>query len=446
MRGHSSLDGRRTVGLTSRGWGVLIVAVLCLIFSYATGIDGLLFTALFLGAAVGSGLLSAHHRRPRLAAHRAFENRMITARQPVEVALEVANLEARSVGEARWQDFCDYGDGMLSEATEIGSLPAIAGRGSHRPASARLRYTLRAPRRGKFILGPLRIRVADPFGLAWGLTVAGEGQAATALPEVVELADAGIVFTDADGATRRVNHRSVGGDHDLTTRDYRAGDPLRRVHWRASAHHGELMVRQEEQRSNSEAHILLDTRAAGYPDYRVARPDHAPDSESFEWAVSCVASLGVHLRDAGFVLSVIETAPAQLDSSPGLAELLEGLATITPRRGMLPPAVSLLPGTGRGESSGGAIFAVVAEPDAATVQAMLNDRGAFSLAIAFVLRDSDWAADITVGEAAAEEAAESALETALRGAGWLVVGVDLGITVAEAWILAGEAAEHHAAS
>jgi len=80
------------------------------------------------------------------------------------------------------------------------------------------------------------------------------------------------------------------------------------VHWRASAHHGDLMVRQEEQRSHSEASILLDTRRSGYRDANSLHPLAAAESDRFEWAVGFAASLVVHLQHSGFLVHMHESA------------------------------------------------------------------------------------------------------------------------------------------
>ncbi|MEJ1229582.1 MAG: DUF58 domain-containing protein [Galbitalea sp.] len=84
------------------------------------------------------------------------------------------------------------------------------------------------------------------------------------------------------------------------TREYRTGDALRRVHWRASARHGELMVRQEEQRSYPEARIILDTRTDGYGGTISSFEFHDSGFTWFEWAITMVASIGVHLHPLGF--------------------------------------------------------------------------------------------------------------------------------------------------
>ena len=60
-----------------------------------------------------------------------------------------------------------------------------------------------------------------------------------------------------EGARRTI---AVHGEDDVSTREYRHGDDLRKVHWRATARTGELMVRLEERPWRAQATLLLDTR------------------------------------------------------------------------------------------------------------------------------------------------------------------------------------------
>ncbi len=74
----------------------------------------------------------------------------------------------------------------------------------------------------------------------------------------------------AGGGTARP-HRS--GELTRAVRDHRAGDPLRQVHWPATARHGRLMVRDLEQPAERSVQLVVDLgplsgadaeRAAGY--------------------------------------------------------------------------------------------------------------------------------------------------------------------------------------
>ena len=58
----------------------------------------------------------------------------------------------------------------------------------------------------------------------------------------------------------------------MSTREYRYGDDLRKVHWRATARTGQLMVRLEERPWRAQATLLLDTRARAH----LLAPKHGP--------------------------------------------------------------------------------------------------------------------------------------------------------------------------
>jgi uncharacterized protein (DUF58 family) len=201
-----------------------------------------------------------------------------------------------------------------------------------------------------------------------------------------------------------VQRRVIGNDDDLTTREYRSGDALRRVHWRASARHGQLMVRQEEHRSRPDARLVVDTRLAGYPDAREDAGETweaARRSESFEWVVRMTASLGIHLEANGFRVGVDETGAAQIEP---LDERWEGarrsegfLTSLAAVRLLDRPASELAAGP---PEPPGSVFAIVGDPEDATVDWLIRLRRGAEPAIAFAvdarretvdrLRESGW--------------------------------------------------------
>jgi uncharacterized protein (DUF58 family) len=94
---------------------------------------------------------------------------------------------------------------------------------------------------------------------------------------------------DPNVNSARANFSHSGGDDFFTLREYQRGDDLRRVHWPASAHRDELMIKQLEMPWQSRALVLLDIRAAAYT---------TPDA--FEHAVRGAASAVRHLYRHGF--------------------------------------------------------------------------------------------------------------------------------------------------
>jgi len=108
------------------------------------------------------------------------------------------------------------------------------------------RVTLRPERRGVFDSVTLDIASAAPFGLQWWrrrVRVASPTPLHVAprrgRPDAPSLRQA-----DEAGDVANRPHRSVG--YPRGARPYRPGDNWRLMHWRATAHAGELMVRELE--------------------------------------------------------------------------------------------------------------------------------------------------------------------------------------------------------
>jgi uncharacterized protein (DUF58 family) len=240
-----------------------------------------------------------------------------------------------------------------------------------------------------------------------------------------------LAIPSGDGKSRIVQRRSSGDDDDTTTREYRQGDAMRRVHWRATARKGDLMVRQEEQRSFPDAHLILDTRRTAYrprPARGRTRAD-SPESEAFEWSVRMLASIAARLRLSGFHVTVEETGTPQLGHTgsarrPGRADdhLREQLAS-----------VGLVNGTGLAphERRAGPIIGMLGEVDSEVVDWLRHEREPGDLAVVFLVRTAssldsrDHSNDLGVDN-------ERAIAR-LIDAGWLVIEVRSDDDLASAW-------------
>jgi hypothetical protein len=222
---------------------------------------------------------------------------------------------------------------------------------------------------------------------------------------------------------------AVGNDDDLMTREYRTGDALRRVHWRASARHGELMVRQEEQRSYPEARLLLDTRLDGYGGQLAEFGVHDRGFTWFEWAITMIASLGVHLHRSGFLVQILETGQRQIaplgDANQGSGQDVEFLLSLAGVRLTEPRRFVSDPGDDRAQRVLGPIFAVIAEPSEETLRWMITQRRPYETGVAFVV-----------------DTGNPFIWEALTDAGWICVPVTDTDDPAQVWAgVAGYAAE-----
>ncbi len=133
-------------------------------------------------------------------------------------------------------------------------------------------YTVRADVRGRYEVGPLVVRLTDPFGLCELTRSFPSVDKLTVIPQVVALPSVRLAGEYAGTGDSRARSVAVHGEDDAATREYRRGDDLRRVHWKSTARVGELMVRREEQPWESRATVVLDTR-------RVAPPRRGPDGQ-----------------------------------------------------------------------------------------------------------------------------------------------------------------------
>ena len=158
-------------------------------------------------------------------------------------------------------------------------------------------YPVRSELRGVFEVGPLRVRLSDPFGLVVLDRTFASTSSLVVTPRVVPLPAVPLSGAWSGAGDNRPRAFASGSAEDVTVREYRHGDDLRRVHWRSSAHAGELMVRREEQPWQSRATVFLDNRAAAHRGQGAA--------SSLEHAVSLAASVAVHLAQRGFMVRLV---------------------------------------------------------------------------------------------------------------------------------------------
>jgi uncharacterized protein (DUF58 family) len=279
-------------------------------------------------------------------------------------------------------------------------------------------YPVRSEVRGRFRVGPLSVRLTDPFGLV-ELTRSFSSTDDLVVTPVVSALPAvrlgGDWSSGGDTVSRAV---SATGHDDAATREYRDGDDLRKVHWRSTARVGELMVRREEQPFTSRGTLLLDARV-------VAHRGQGAGS-SLEWAVSAVASVGVALVRSGYALRLLgdaglELVPATVPLTEGT--LLEALAGVTPSpRGTLDGAVDQVRRTG----VDGLLVAVLGALEPADAEQLARVRHGGATCIAVLVDTPTWAG--SPGTSAHEAAV-----TMLRHSGWRVLSVSHGTTLASVW-------------
>lgn len=284
-------------------------------------------------------------------------------------------------------------------------------RAAHR---AQTDYPLRPARRGRFVLGPPSVRVGDPFGLWEDTRTLDARTAVLVVPTLVELAGMPPSSGSLSAAADRALSGASGGDPDVGIRQYRSGDDIRTIHWRASARHEELMVRLQEPVSHGGAVVMLDHRATAHAG--------AGATSSLETAVSLAASISVHLLAAEHQMRLTTHSGAVLAAGRDIEDdLLAALAVVEPDTRTL---------NGSSIAGSGLIIAVLGAMDAPTTRLLTAARRRGTTGLAFVLDTSTWAGRPPSRSGPTGDPAAPGM---LQSAGWRVVTVRRGDNLAETW-------------
>jgi uncharacterized protein (DUF58 family) len=131
-------------------------------------------------------------------------------------------------------------------------------------ATLEMKYQVECMMRGYFQIGPLTLESGDLFGLNRRFRVLTEPAFLLVYPRIVPLLGYDLASRRPIGDVR-LSHRLYEDPTRIAgVRPYEAGDPLSRVHWRATARTGSLHSKIHEPSTLSGATILLDFHQAGY--------------------------------------------------------------------------------------------------------------------------------------------------------------------------------------
>lgn len=333
--------------LTSRGISLATGAVLAWGIGRMLGIAELYAVAAAGVIAVGLGLLYVRLTTSSVAARRIVETERVIAGGHVDARIELRNdspvpsptlLVAEQLPETLW----------ASGQPEPGTARFVLdGLGPGRIASAR--YQADATSRGRVELGPVTVRLRDPFGVAERTRRYTSTAEVIVYPRIERLDEQQVSGSHMGSGSSDSRRVFATGDEFYTMREYVRGDDLRMVHWPSTAHRQKMMVRQMEQPWQAHATVYLDTRRGGHTS--------GPDG-TLERAVSVAASLVYHLADRGYAIRLVTDADTGRGGPQPWAESMDRLALLeaTDNSGLGPS----LAATRGGE---GLFVAVVGVPD-----------------------------------------------------------------------------------
>lgn len=180
---------------------------------------------------------------------------------------------------------------LWAEIVDQSTLPAY---GASRVVSVgsvgqtRWRTTTEGQTRGVYRIGPAVINTGDPFGLFRLELNCPDTDSLLIYPRVLQLPGLALPRGSASGVDRR-RQTLMGELPGASVREYRQGDSLRHIHWRSSAHRGELTVRELELEPAGDVWLVLDLHDAAH--------SGQSDASTFEYAIMVAASAAAALLD-----------------------------------------------------------------------------------------------------------------------------------------------------
>jgi len=121
-----------------------------------------------------------------------------------------------------------------------------------------LEYAVRCNRRGYYQIGPTVLETGDLMGLYRRYRVGTHPQYITVLPEIVDLSDYEIASRRPLGEIRMRDNVTEDPTRLRGIRRWEPGDPMRRVHWSATARTGVLHSKVYEPTAIAGATLVLD--------------------------------------------------------------------------------------------------------------------------------------------------------------------------------------------
>jgi uncharacterized protein (DUF58 family) len=138
-----------------------------------------------------------------------------------------------------------------------GGLP---GRAISLGSRAERSWLVRAPliRRGHFRVEPLQIRTGDPFGFFEASASVGQGVAVVVYPRIDPLPLWKLPAANIEGSHAAPERTLQTSPLATAVRPYAPGDSFNRIHWKSTARHGEIQVKEFELEQTADAWIFLD--------------------------------------------------------------------------------------------------------------------------------------------------------------------------------------------
>jgi uncharacterized protein (DUF58 family) len=188
-------------------------------------------------------------------------------------------------------------------------------------------WLIRIPlaRRGHFRIEPLHLRTGDPFGFFEASATVGQGVSVVVYPRLEPLPRWRLPAAALEGSRASPARAFQTTPLATTVRPYAPGDSMNRIHWKSTARHGEIQVKEFDVEQTADAWIVLDLE-------RSVQAGRGDDS-TIEAAVRAAASIANKAlqegRAVGMTVNIGRTAHLPPDrGSRQHLKIMELLASV----------------------------------------------------------------------------------------------------------------------
>jgi uncharacterized protein (DUF58 family) len=237
----------RQVERRLNAWLLPVLSLILLILYLLSGYKGWLIFTIGIGGVWLLALLWILSLQRSLWIERKVDLAWATVGESVPEEIKLVN---QSILPALWVEITDESSSIESPLRIVSEAAQHSHRSRH--------FSHLFKRRGVYTLGPTRLRCGDPFGI-YTLTMNNlQSSTIVVTPPVLPLAHLRLPTGGLTGDERHRRGYIERNINDVGLRNYLPGDSLKHIHWRASAHFDDLVVRQLETATSRDWWIFVD--------------------------------------------------------------------------------------------------------------------------------------------------------------------------------------------
>jgi len=225
----------------------------------------------------------------------------------------------------------DEQDVSLNMATQQGEFHTFWMLGALQQVTRR--FTIHCTERGFHRFGPATLRTGDGFGFFGRKATLPAQQTLIVYPRLYPVTELGLPSKSPFGDRRAQGHLFEDPLRMAGVREWQSSDSLRRVHWKATARHQQMLSRVYEPSEEQQILVVLNVAT-------LARHWHGTIPELLERAISVAGSLAAVAADERLAVGLLANGALPGSDQPirllpgrnpqQLVQILELLAAVTP--------------------------------------------------------------------------------------------------------------------